>query len=367
MTSIFFEIKELFRRERLYRLLLVLIIVFYIGVFFLHKLVMTKNDENIVQKNQQQVDQLLSKAPQKPELLEQRVSKRPWLLRSIQLFFLFFLSALGMGIWLLFSTLRRLFLRKKAIPSTHRKLHIAWGISEVVRVVILFFILAIVLNLVLSVYFAAVKFAFDWDSDRSLLMLIHTLLLDTGVIFLIVFSVRKSGAALPDLLGFKFSKFPIREVWWGVRTYLLFLPILMGLLTVLIYLASRLAYEPSTHPLVNILLKDKKLSFGVLFSSLFVACIVGPIVEEIFFRGFFYPALRKYLGVGRTMVVTAILFAMVHENMFAFLPIFFLGLVLCYLYEKRANLLSCISLHMMHNTVFLAYFFLLKSLLVGGK
>jgi len=100
-----------------------------------------------------------------------------------------------------------------------------------------------------------------------------------------------------------------------------------------------------------------------LWFSLILACVVGPAIEEVFFRGFFYPALKKYVGTGWAMTLSSALFAGVHENVFSFVPIFLLGFVLCYLYEKRRTVLPCISLHIVHNSVFILYFFLMKNIL----
>ncbi|MBI1977748.1 MAG: CPBP family intramembrane metalloprotease [Candidatus Omnitrophica bacterium] len=363
MNSIFFEIKELFCRERVYRFLLILIIFFYAGLFFLQKSV--HEQDPAVTHNLTQMEELLRQMPGQPELIEARLTGRAGLYGFIQIFTLFFVSAFGVGIWFGASDLMKWLLRKEVIPPAEHPPHISWGISEVIRVIILFFAFAIALSLAISAYFTIAKLVFHGGADHSLLMLAHTFLLDVSAVFLMVFVVRSSGGKIEDLLGFRFPHIPLREIWWGTRTYFVILPLFMALLISLVYLASRFSYEPPPHPLVEVLLKDEKIPAGILWVSLFIACILGPIVEEIFFRGFFYPAIRRYWNIGWAMCLTAGLFALMHESFFAFLPIFFLGLALCYLYEKRANLISCISLHMLHNTTFIIYFFLMRSVLLG--
>ena len=59
-------------------------------------------------------------------------------------------------------------------------------------------------------------------------------------------------------------------------------------------------------------------------------------------------------------------FAFIHQNLFAFFPIFVLGLGLAYLYEKRGTLVPSIALHIVHNGVFIGYFFLVKEVLAGS-
>ena len=66
------------------------------------------------------------------------------------------------------------------------------------------------------------------------------------------------------------------------------------------------------------------------------------------------------------MVLSSVFFAVIHYNQFAFLPIFILGLSLAYLYEKRGSLLAPIALHIIHNTIFIGYFFLAKQIVLPG-
>ena len=60
------------------------------------------------------------------------------------------------------------------------------------------------------------------------------------------------------------------------------------------------------------------------------------------------------------MFLSASFFALIHNNTFAFWPIFILGMGLVYLFEKRGSLIAPIVLHITHNIVFISYFFLAK-------
>ncbi|MBI4358195.1 MAG: CPBP family intramembrane metalloprotease [Candidatus Omnitrophica bacterium] len=358
MKAIFVELFYFFKREKVYSFLLALVIFFYGAVFWMHQM---DKGERVASRTMQRIEALLKEAPQKPQMIQEQLSQRPLLWWLVQLFTVLFVFAFGLGIWFGLSDLRRLFSRGELIPSLRQGLHISWGVSDIAKVMILFFSSSILLNLVL-----AVLRPFLINRSHSSLLIVHTLLLDLAAVFLMIWVVTRSGARLWDLMGFHLRRLPWHEVWWGVRTYFVILPIFITILATLVYLASRLSYEPPPHPLVEILLEEERTSLWLLVYSLLAACLIGPVVEEIFFRGFFYPALRKYLGVGWTMALTAVLFAGVHENIFSFLPIFFLGLVLSYLYEKRTNLASCITLHIIHNTAFISYFFLMKSVLLNS-
>jgi membrane protease YdiL (CAAX protease family) len=87
------------------------------------------------------------------------------------------------------------------------------------------------------------------------------------------------------------------------------------------------------------------------------AVVIAPIVEELFFRGFVFPAMRTKLPVGWAAVVTGTMFGIVHVfgSPIAFvLPLAVLGTVLCLLYWKTGSILPCIALHAINNCVALS-------------
>ena len=350
------DIVDLFRKERLYSFLLIAIVLFYLIFFFAQK---KFQPEGVADPQKEKIEMLLKQAPQSPQQIEQQLVGKPVLRSMVQLFTVLFLSAFAYGIWLGTVDLRKLFAREELIPKVNRNLHITWNIQHVIKVLLLFVSIGITLNLVVIFF----KMLLALPIDPSNYILLHTIILDLLAVWVMIVFIKKSGANAYDLTG----RFSSEELWWGIRTYFLILPIFITLLIGLVVFASLISYEPPPHPLVEVLLQEERLPIWTLIGSFLVACVIGPLVEEIFFRGFFYPAIRKYLGVGKTMVITAALFAGVHENIFSFLPIFFLGLVLCYLYEKRSSLTSCVTLHIVHNTAFIVYFFIMKSVLFTGQ
>jgi membrane protease YdiL (CAAX protease family) len=74
---------------------------------------------------------------------------------------------------------------------------------------------------------------------------------------------------------------------------------------------------------------------GVFF---ILACICAPFYEELAFRGFIFNALTKYMHVGVAMVVSGIVFGLLHVNEGGFsfltvgLPLVFGGIILAYVY-----------------------------------
>lgn len=86
-----------------------------------------------------------------------------------------------------------------------------------------------------------------------------------------------------------------------------------------------------------------------------VACHVGtgvfivPIVEEALFRGFIFGALRRSMGPLPGAALSSLAFAALHLSLTAFAPLFVLGLLLAYLYERTGSLYPSVAFHAVFN------------------
>ncbi|HVG93846.1 MAG TPA: CPBP family intramembrane glutamic endopeptidase, partial [Planctomycetota bacterium] len=77
--------------------------------------------------------------------------------------------------------------------------------------------------------------------------------------------------------------------------------------------------------------------------------LVAPFAEEALFRGLLHPAARVYLGARGATIGVAVLFALVHQNLFSFLPLFTLALFLGWLMEETDSLLATFTVHALFN------------------
>lgn len=87
----------------------------------------------------------------------------------------------------------------------------------------------------------------------------------------------------------------------------------------------------------------------VLGLMAFAAVIAAPLCEEIVFRGYLYPAAKKFAGPWVAMVCSALIFAAAHGSLAALLPLFVFGCVLVVLYEKTGSLWAPIAVHLLFN------------------
>ena len=82
--------------------------------------------------------------------------------------------------------------------------------------------------------------------------------------------------------------------------------------------------------------------------------VVAPICEELFFRGFFFTALRGWMGLWPAAAVTGLCFGAVHAGgspIGYLVPLAVFGFVLCVLYVRTGSLLPCMALHAINNSL----------------
>jgi membrane protease YdiL (CAAX protease family) len=89
-----------------------------------------------------------------------------------------------------------------------------------------------------------------------------------------------------------------------------------------------------------------------------LACIaivlVGPLVEELFFRGLLTAGFRRRCGPIGTALITAALFALAHLLPRGLPPLFLLGLALALVYERVGSTMPGMVTHCLYNGIALA-------------
>ena len=294
--------------------------------------------------------------------VEDFLRKNPGAANLFQLLIFIVAGLFSSGLIVLFTLLFNARWRQNLQVKAFREEVTDWKLSMMFKAVLLFLAASLALNLALGLL---QRFVIPGISE-NLIVLLQTTLVDVICLYLLVYLVCKAGGSWKEL-GFRIPPQGFwREVLTGFVGYLGVFPVFMGVLVFLVYIAHLFAYEPPPHPLVNILLEEEKGSTGLIVYSVLLATIIAPFLEEVFFRGFCYPILKKKWGAGAAMLLTSLFFATIHANTFAFWPIFVLGMALAYLYEKRRSLTAPVVLHLVHNSIFILYFFLAKNLVLNS-
>ena len=143
---------------------------------------------------------------------------------------------------------------------------------------------------------------------------------------------------------------------FGLRRPPLGLALKWVVIGALAYLAFAAAYtqliaEPETQTTLDDL--GAKDSDATLVFVGVMVIVLAPVVEEFFFRGFFYTALRTRFGVLAAATLDGLVFGGIHVATGAeAVPLLAgLGFVFCLVYERTGSLWPVIVLHAVNNWI----------------
>lgn len=161
-----------------------------------------------------------------------------------------------------------------------------------------------------------------------------------------IFKVR---GMLPEALGLR-PKHPFQVVAWAIGAYILMFLMLIGLsqLGLEDWLAQRLG-EKQNQDVVDELINAEHVQKQLVL--ILGACVIAPVVEEIVFRGYLYPVVKRFTDPIVAALFTGIIFGAIHGEVWAVIPLSLFGVLLAVLYEKSGSIWACILCHALFNSV----------------
>jgi membrane protease YdiL (CAAX protease family) len=149
---------------------------------------------------------------------------------------------------------------------------------------------------------------------------------------------------------FSLHKFRLQLTSWGFRPPVWAMVWLIPLSLVIVY-AVTAVHDHFIHvPQQSVVGAFPHTTIGaVLFVAL--ACVIAPILEETFYRGFLFQGLASSLGPVWGAVISAAIFSASHQQATVFIPLFTLGLLLCWVFYRSGSLWTNIALHATFNTI----------------
>jgi uncharacterized protein len=79
--------------------------------------------------------------------------------------------------------------------------------------------------------------------------------------------------------------------------------------------------------------------------------ILAPISEELYFRGFVFNTYLRTRSRPVAFIATSLIFAALHLNLAAMLPILVLSLMFCWAYQKTGSIVPSVVGHALNNTI----------------
>lgn len=117
----------------------------------------------------------------------------------------------------------------------------------------------------------------------------------------------------------------------------------------LFHLIEYLTDAPMEQTIVSFLRSSHNLP--LVLALCFSAGIAAPIVEELVFRGYLYPIMKKYTGAWFAVITTSLLFGVIHVSLIPLIPLAILAVVLVLMYEYTGSIWPPIITHCLFNAV----------------
>lgn len=192
----------------------------------------------------------------------------------------------------------------------------------------------------------------NFISNGVNLILLLNMTLQVGTVILILRYINIK------FLGFYLNK---KQFIFLLRIYSAIVPLILLSLLLNILIIKNLSIKYSPSPVMELFfILNNKITMSILIIQVI---ILGPIAEELFFRGFIYKLGRTRYTFMVSAALTSLLFAFIHQVPQNVLPLFFISIALCYVYEKTQNILPSIIFHSIHNFISLTFFLVIKNLL----
>lgn len=209
----------------------------------------------------------------------------------------------------------------------------------------LFFIAAA--NLIISVIFSYVNLRelLEQMQYESLGVLSVFLLQEVIFILPVAYLIARQSDYFKDLKFKKFKFWP--AVGWIFLGFVAFFSINLVITFISEYFSIQIPGYGIQEEHLPIFGADK-FSLPVAF---LVLLFIAPFVEEIVFRGFIYSKLRKNYSMIASILLSATIFAAIHLEFQVIIPLFILGAIIAFIYEKTDSIWPAIIFHMINNSL----------------
>ena len=285
------------------------------------------------------------------------------------LIILIFFSGLALGGYYLFNKFRKREILRKMLGIRPPD----WKMSEIVKMLILAlavsYILFVGFGIFMGILQSLTQAEFSFYKNINFRMIFDTIILDLALFLVIIYFLREVHKSNFSAFGFV-KKNTARNILYGAAGYVVIVPVILVMGIVIYAVLNVLKMKPPPQPIVQLFLAEKNVA--LVFISGVVAAIFGPVIEEIFFRGVMYNAVKKKIGIFWGVLITSVLFSFLHTHamsyfLVGFIPITILGAMLAYLYEKTGSLIPSITMHILNNigSVFMVFLFRYFSKLAG--
>jgi len=163
----------------------------------------------------------------------------------------------------------------------------------------------------------------------------------------ILLSLRFRGFKLGSVFGI--DKMPVgRSLLLGISLLISAYPTVfaVGVLTSIL-----LKINPTTDVQEVMRIFENATAVTQRIPIILLAVAIAPVAEELAFRGYLYGVIKRFFGAVPALILSGILFALIHLNLPSFFPLLVLGWVFALAYELSGSLLVPMTMHALFNAL----------------
>lgn len=120
---------------------------------------------------------------------------------------------------------------------------------------------------------------------------------------------------------------------------------------VLLVVASGVVLEPLLAMFPTEAYENVMQTIGFGGWAIMSTVVAAPILEEVLFRGLVFESVGERFGRGMGLLVSALLFGLIHGVPVQMVNAFVVGLILGYIYLRTRSLISVIIIHAVNNAI----------------
>ncbi len=226
-----------------------------------------------------------------------------------------------------------------AVPGESPKLRRARMVAQLIAIaeVCVALILAFVLTLAVSLPLIAL-FGFDLQDPAAFIALSLPI---QAVVFAGMAWLLSHGRIPPEVLPRRGSL--IFAIGVGIAVGIGAYPVEFAIL----WLLELAGFTSREQAWVGLLLEDT----GAWLRTLPLIVVVGPVAEEIFFRGYAFRRLLARVNVPVAYLLSSLLFALMHMNPSGIPAYTVLALIVAWSYRRTGSLWTPVIAHVVHNAI----------------
>ena len=213
-----------------------------------------------------------------------------------------------------------------------------WGSKEFILLMLLEFVFVIG-----CIKFIVKPIYFSWLNNDlyagTLIGLTIAMILLLGVYFI---ALRPKALSWGEV-GIK------RFLWRDWKTIIIYSVILLVGAVIIVILTSFIGNTWENSKTESL---QRNVTFFTVCIAFVSAAVISPIYEEIFYRGFLYRWLRTRMGLIGAIILSSMIFTIVHIPTYNVMPVnFFSGIIFALAYERTNSIWPSVIIHGITNGI----------------